>query len=293
MPAATATKTKPPRNHLPAYLLAAGALALAAYLLLATPTIQPSPPPLAVAAAPAIEPAPPGVTPMPAPPPTAPPHRAPARQRQALPEEISPPSPRFRLTRPAEIDGELASAHARLEAHDLDGARQAYEQIIRRDPLDTGSLLALAAIASFQGHEDEATTLRQRAFTIDPGNPAVQAALLDASGADGDPVRGESRLKSLLARQAAPPLEFALGNLLARQRRWPEAQQAYFRAVASDADNPDYLFNLAVSLEHLRQPQIAAGYYRQALAASARRAAAFDRRQAEQRAGALAAAGQP
>lgn len=287
------TNSKPPRNYLPAYLLAAGALALAAYLRLTTPTILPSPAPLAVTAAPAIEPAPPGITPTPAPPATEAPHRASARQRQAVPEETSPPPPRFQLTRPTEIDGELVSAHARLEAHDLDGARQAYEQVIRRNPLDTGSLLALAAIASFQGQEDEAATLRQRAFTIDPGNPAAQAVLLDASNADSDPVRGESRLKALLARQAAPPLEFALGNLLARQRRWPEAQQAYFRAVAGDADNPDYLFNLAVSLEHLRQPRIAAGYYRQALAASAERAAAFDRRQAEQRAGTLVAAGQP
>lgn len=289
----SATTRKANRAYLPAYLLAAAALALAAYQLLAAPDRPPSPSALAIPAAPAIEPAPPAVARHPEIPPTLPPLPASARRRPAMPVADPPPAPRFRLTRPPEIDSELLNAHARLEAHDLDGARQAYEQVIRRDPLDTGSLLALAAIASFQGREDEAATLRQRAFTADPGNPAAQAALLDSPATASEPVLAESRLKSLLARQAAPPLEFAFGNLLARQRRWPEAQQAYFRAVAGDADNPDYLFNLAVSLEHLGQPRIAATHYRQALATSGKRAAAFDRTQAEQRANELAAGGQP
>lgn len=279
-----------PRAYLLAYLLAAGALALAAYQLVATPDRQPAP---AMPAVPMLEQAPSPVTRPPESLPITPAHLASVWRSPAPPAEAPPPAPRFRLTRPPEIDNELLEAHARLEAHDLVGARSAYEQIIGRDPLDSGSLLALATIASVQGRDEEAATLRQRAFIADPGNPAAQAALLDNPAAAGEPVLAESRLKSLLARQAAPSLEFALGNLLARQRRWPEAQQAYFRAVAGDADNPDYLFNLAVSLEHLQQPRIAATYYRQALAASAKRASAFDRRQAEQRAGELADAGQP
>ena len=78
-------------------------------------------------------------------------------------------------------------------------------------------------------------------------------------------------------------LHFALGNLYARQNRWPEAQQVYFNAVAAEGDNPDYLFNLAVSLDHLRQPRLAGQHYRLALEAAGRRPAAFDRAGVEKR----------
>jgi Tfp pilus assembly protein PilF len=43
-------------------------------------------------------------------------------------------------------------------------------------------------------------------------------------------------------------------------------------AYARDPDNADYLFNVAVSLDHLRQNKLAAQYYRMAL--NARRNAA-------------------
>ena len=78
-------------------------------------------------------------------------------------------------------------------------------------------------------------------------------------------------------------LNFALGNFYSRQGRWSEAQQVYFNAVAADADNPDYLFNLAVSLDHLRQPKVAAQHYRLALEATQRRPAGFDRERARLR----------
>ena len=113
--------------------------------------------------------------------------------------------------------------------------------------------------------------------TVYNDDPAAQAASLGSS-AGGDPLANESRLKTLLASQPeSGPLNFALGNLYSRQNRWSEAQQVYFNAVAADADNPDYLFNLAVSLDHLRQPKLAAQHYRLALDAAQRRPAAFDR----------------
>jgi uncharacterized protein HemY len=77
-----------------------------------------------------------------------------------------------------------------------------------------------------------------------------------------------------------PSLNFALGNLYAQQGRWNDAQQAYFRAYAGDGDNPDYpLFNLAVSLEQLRQPKLALQYY-QGRSLRPPAPAAFDKRQA-------------
>ncbi|MBS1131516.1 MAG: hypothetical protein H6R16_2518, partial [Proteobacteria bacterium] len=66
-----------------------------------------------------------------------------------------------------------------------------------------------------------------------------------------------------------------------------EAQQVYFNAVAADGDNPDYLFNLAISLDHIRQNRLAAQHYRLALEASTKRPAAFDRNKVEKRLGEL------
>ncbi len=188
-------------------------------------------------------------------------------------------NPPIRLirTRP-EPDTNLVRGYASLQRGEIELSRKELEQALRRDPNNTDTLLALAAIAHRQGRLADAESLRQRALVANPGDPAVQAASLNTATTDADPNTAESRLKTLLSTQPeSPPLNFALGNLYARQGRWSEAQQAYFNAVAADGDNPDYLFNLAVSLDHLRQPRLAAQHYRLALEAAAKRPAGFDR----------------
>ena len=217
-----------------------------------------------------------------------------APRREAPPAKPAPDDTAnaipIRLTRnqPA-IDPALARGHANLQRGEIDLARREFEQTLRRDPNNTDALLALASIAQRQGRGAEAETLRQRALVANPADPAAQAAALSGSTAETDPQTTESRLKGLLSAQPeSAPLNFALGNLYARQARWAEAQQVYFNAVAADGDNPDYLFNLAVSLDHLRQPRLAGQHYRMALEAAARRPAAFDRIGVEKRLAELA-----
>jgi Tfp pilus assembly protein PilF len=70
-------------------------------------------------------------------------------------------------------------------------------------------------------------------------------------------------------------LHFTLGNQYAQQGRWAEAQQAYFKAFAADPENPDFAFNLAVSLDQLHQSRLALEYYRRALALAEKRAPGF------------------
>lgn len=194
----------------------------------------------------------------------------------------------IRLTRERPTaDGALQSGYMKLEAGQLDGARTDYEKALRDDPNNVDALLGLAAIAQRQGRFSDAERYQQRALDADPRNPAAQAAAL-SGGAAGDAAANESRLKSALSAQPeSGPLNFALGNLHARQSRWPEAQQAYFDAVASEPDNPDYLYNLAVALDHLRQPKLAAQHYRLAEDAAQRRPASFDRERLRARLGAL------
>jgi tetratricopeptide (TPR) repeat protein len=74
-----------------------------------------------------------------------------------------------------------------------------------------------------------------------------------------------------------------LGNQYAQQSRWSEAQAAYFKAYSIDPQNADYAFNLAVSLDQLRQRKPALEYYQRALALADKRAASFDSAQARSR----------
>ena len=76
----------------------------------------------------------------------------------------------------------------------------------------------------------------------------------------------ESQLKLLL--EQAPQsayIHFNLGNLYASQKRWAQAQQAYFNALHYDTNQANYAYNLAISLDHLNQPQMALTYYQRTL----------------------------
>ena len=84
---------------------------------------------------------------------------------------------------------------------------------------------------------------------------------------------------------------FALGNLYAAQARWSDAQEAYFEAYSRAPENPDYAFNLAISLEHLGQRQPALNYYRQAVEVAQSRPHGFDPAQAQSRIAELLAQG--
>ena len=217
------------------------------------------------------------------------------QRREARPARIQPndgeatANAPIRLTRTRpEPDINLTRGYASLERGETELSRRDFEQVLQRDPNNTDALLALAAIAQRQGRPADAEYFRQRALVANPSDPATQAAILNTPSANTDPHTAESRLKSLLSSQPeSAPLNFALGNLYSRQGRWAEAQQVYFNAVAVDGDNPDYLFNLAVSLDHLRQPRLAAQHYRLALEAAAKRPAGFDRDKIQKRLGEL------
>jgi tetratricopeptide (TPR) repeat protein len=174
------------------------------------------------------------------------------------------------------INPALADGFEAFQAGNLSKARADYERVLQSDPRNADALRGAAAIALREGRSADAETYYQRLLEADPQDAIAQAGLVGL-GRHNDPVASESRLKTLLATQPdAPVLHFALGNLYAQQSRWNDAQQAYFNAVAGDGDNPDYLFNLAVSLDQMHQSKLAAQYYRQALTAATMRPAGFD-----------------
>jgi tetratricopeptide (TPR) repeat protein len=165
----------------------------------------------------------------------------------------------------------------------LDEAHHGYEQVLRRDPRNADALLGLAVIASQRGNAERAQALYLQVLESDPGNVTAQAALINMRG-QSSAARSESRLKTLIAKQPdSAALFFALGNLYAGQSRWSEAQQAYFQSYSLEPGNADHVFNVAVSLDQLRQKKLAVQYYRMALTAAETSPSAFDKNAAAQR----------
>lgn len=176
----------------------------------------------------------------------------------------------------AQIHPRVASGYAAYQAGDLPKARTDYEQALREDASNRDAALGLAAVEMRAQRYEQADAIYQRLLLANPRDPHAQAGMLALRGQGLDPVQAESRVKTLLAADPeASVLHFTLGNQYAQQGRWAEAQQAYFKAYAGDPENPDYAFNLAVSLDQLRQPSLALEYYRRALAAAERRSANF------------------
>jgi tetratricopeptide (TPR) repeat protein len=176
------------------------------------------------------------------------------------------------------VQPKVGSAYAAYLANDLATARADYQQALKEEPANRDALLGLAAVETRAGRFDAADGYYQRLLRADPRDAHAQAGAIALRNQQLDPVLAESRVKNLLANDRdATVLYFTLGNQYALQGRWPEAQQAYFRAFAADPDNPDFAFNLAVSFDQIRQPQLALEYYRRALALAEKRSASFSR----------------
>ncbi|MCF8197345.1 MAG: tetratricopeptide repeat protein [Sulfuritalea sp.] len=208
------------------------------------------------------------------------------RARRVSPpaDNVSVPDSPVRVTRaPLKVDPSVMRGFEAFNRGELDLAQVEYDRALKSDSRNTDALHGLAAIAVRQGNADRAEYLYQQITELNPQDTIAISALINNRG-QIDPHTAESRLKSLSASQpdlAAP--HFSLGNLYARHGRWSDAQQSYFRAFSAEPDNPDILYNLAISLEHLRQNTLAAQYYSQAIAAAQSHPAGFDTAQAAAR----------
>ena len=211
------------------------------------------------------------------------PAAAPADPEPA-PRRAAPAAPEIRVTRPEpRIEPGLERAWRALDGGNLPLAKEEYLRVLAAFPLDRDALLGLATIDARSQDYEGAEARYLKVLELDPRDPYALAGLIALRGG-ADPVQAESRLKNLLALYPdAPLLHSSLGNLYAVQARWSDAQAAYFKAFSGDPENPDYAYNLAVSLDQLHQPKVALEYYRRALALAANRAVGFNRAQAEAR----------
>lgn len=211
----------------------------------------------------------------------------------ATPAPMAPPTPQkapipvVRRSQAPVVPPALAEAWAAYQADQLARAEALYREVLADDERNVDALNGMAAIALRGGRRAEAADWFRRSLEAQPGNAAAIAGLAGAQPRD-ERGSAESRLRGLIAaRPSEAALHFALGNILAADRRWAEAQGSYFRAYDLDRENPDFLFNLAVSLDQLGQRGPARRFYGEALRTAAHRPHAFARPAAEARLGAL------
>jgi Tfp pilus assembly protein PilF len=226
--------------------------------------------------------------------------QAPVAERLAAPEpkpaprlapRVAPVAPLVASSVESSASRPAPSVHPRVEsgyaaylAGNLEAARVDYQQALNEDPANRDAALGVAAIDVRAGRLDAAEAAYLRLLQADPRDAEAQAALIALRSGRVDPLAAESRLKSMLAADPkAHALNFALGNQLAQQGRWAEAQAQYFKAFAAEPGNADFAYNLAVSLDHLRQPKQALEYYKHAIALAKTRGASFDVAAAEGR----------
>lgn len=206
---------------------------------------------------------------------------------RAAPAPSAPQSPVVTRT-PPQVNPRIEAGYNAYMAGDLAAARNEYEQALRDEPANRDALLGLAALDVRGGRYEAAEALYLRVLASDPRDPQAQAALLSLRSGRNDPLATESRVKSLLAAEpAAHVLNFTLGNQFAQQKRWAEAQQEYFKAYTAEPENADFAYNLAVSLDHLRQNRQAFDYYQRAITLAEKRGASFDLGAAKTRAAQL------
>ncbi|HHJ40149.1 MAG: hypothetical protein AXA67_07400 [Methylothermaceae bacteria B42] len=180
-----------------------------------------------------------------------------------------------KVTQPDWFGCWLNRAWRAYQAGELGLAHRYYLSAHRLAPKDLDALLGLAAVAARERRIEEAQSWYRRALIFDPRNPHALAGLALLTG-QASSTATEAVLQQQLKKDSKNAgLHFALGNLYARQNRWPQAQKAYFSALSKDQTNPDYAYNLAVSLDQMGKFNLARRYYQKAMQEAQLRPFAF------------------
>ena len=184
---------------------------------------------------------------------------------------------------PPRVNPEVLVAYAALSKGDYAQAKQRYEKVVQAEPFNLDAHLGLAAAAARSGDNTLAARHYRRALEIDPRNGAALSGMLAVSSGV-NPQALEIELKTLIDKDpGSAALQFSLGNLYAGDRRWSEAQQAYFEAYRLESENADYRYNLAVALDQMKQNKLALDFYQKALAQATKSGGQFDRAAVQRR----------
>jgi len=158
----------------------------------------------------------------------------------------------------------LHEAYAAYQKGDDQLALVKYNAVLDIDPDNRNALLARAAINIQNKRIAEAIRDYRRILFVNPKDSLAMSSMIAV--ANYSPEQSETQLKLMIRDEPdSHYLNFTLGNIFGAQNRWQEAQKKYFTALENNPHDPNYAYNLAVSLEHIAKPQVAIAYYELAL----------------------------
>lgn len=183
----------------------------------------------------------------------------------------------------SQAQAQLQAAWAALRQGDAAKAQALYQQVLAERPDDPDATLGLAVSLHRQRQHEAAWAAYQRSLQIWPDNDTARTGML-AILSDSDPATAESRLQEWVqSRPRDAAAQAALGNLLGRQGRWPEALGPLTLAQSLAPGHAAYAYNLAVALDQARRYEEALRMYRQALQQGASGASGVPVRAVERR----------
>jgi tetratricopeptide (TPR) repeat protein len=176
----------------------------------------------------------------------------------------------------------LKDAYAAYQRGDKNTALEKYNRVLADDSHNRNALLARAAINVQSDNKRDAIKDYRILLTANPKDDVAMASLIPLASIALS--KSKSQLKMMLRTEPSSPyLNFALANLYGAQNRWTEAQKLYFKALKNNPNDPNYAYNLAVSLEHILKPKVAIIYYQRALGNFNSGLATFDKTVVDQR----------
>ena len=194
------------------------------------------------------------------------------------------PATQNRIVLTGSRTSDIGKAYSAYSSGDYDNAERLFTKTLSKEPENINALLGLGGIGVAQGNYLVAINYYQKVLDIKPNNLYAFEAISNLSGHLELNKSWESELRDMALKYPnSAVLQYAQGNLYARQNDWLSAQQSYFQAYALEPGNPDYMMNLAVSFDHLGKYAMASQYYTQALAFADNTKVSFDKKRVKDR----------
>ena len=178
----------------------------------------------------------------------------------------------------------LSEAYSSYERGDFSSAQNAFDEVLKMNPKNEFALIGLGSIAAAEQDYINAMAYYQMALAAQPSSLYAFEAIANIAGHIELNSDWKASLLSMVKEHPESAiLQYALGNLYAKEQDWLAAQKAYFQAHSLDLENADYMVNLAVSLDQLGHYELAAQYYTEALALTDRQVVNFSEAQVKDR----------
>lgn len=189
-----------------------------------------------------------------------------------------------RIVLTGSVKSELGKAYNAYEQGNFVKAEMLFKEILAKDSKNINALLGMGGVSVAKSEYRTATSYYQRVLNIQSNNLYAFEAIANLSSQLEFNKSWETELNEMLIKYPnSAVLQYAKGNIAAKDNDWLLAQKHYFDAYAADTSNPDYMMNLAVSFDHLGKYPLAAEYYTKALAYANSANVSFDKKQVKSR----------